>query len=155
MTGNFVLDQNSHDLIKKKTQCIKTHLKFFSKRKMTGQYVLTVSRSNQIFLPFSWYNFGFKTVVTINMKSWEGFYQVKRNVSVYPHLDHIKYVLMGNLVVHRSCMKGRITTAQLILYSRRSLLDFGLVVCSFTPNFHLRGKDYLSQTPKKWFILSL
>lgn len=51
-----------------------------------------------------------------------------------------------------------------VLYAKRSLLDFSLVVIkprllcvehSFTPHFYLGDKEYLSQSPKKWFILSM
>lgn len=50
-----------------------------------------------------------------------------------------------------------------VLCSKRSLLEFGLVVIkpkllcvehSFTPHFHLGEKENFPQSPRKWFILS-
>lgn len=82
-------------------------LRIYSKNrtmKMTGKHVLTVSRSTQTpSVPFSRHHSVFKTVAAINTQSWEGFLISLKGIQVYPHLSHVKYVLVDNLVVHTSC----------------------------------------------------
>lgn len=51
----------------------------------------------------------------------------ERNTSVHPHVGHVKYVLMGNLVVHTSCTHGSSLTYT-SLYSKRSLLGYSWVM---------------------------
>jgi len=72
MRGNLTGDQNIHTFTKQKHSAHADSLRICSKnrnRKMTGQYVLTVMRSNQVSFVLSSRCNLVKTVFAINTKS--------------------------------------------------------------------------------------